>query len=1289
MRRLAPLSARLPARLRRRHVVLTLALFAVAVLVVPLGSAAGSNVTLSATALAFAGRAVGTTSEAQSLRLTNSGAGPLTISSVHIDGADAADFAQSIDCPVNPDTLAVGGSCTIYASFTPHGAGSRSATLSIGDDAGSSPQTVALSGAGVLAPHAALTPGALAFGAVQVGDSGAAQTVTLTNTGSATLALSSITLAGLAAGDFSRTTTCDLNAGLPAGASCTVDVVFAPHSGGDKAALLTLDDNAPDSPQSVTVGGTATAMPVASVGLSATTLTFGSETVGASSPEQAVTVTNTGAAPLLITGVEGSPDFAATSDCPIAPAALAAGASCTARVTFSPSATGARAGSLTVSDDAADSPQHVVLSGRGLAPGTYFSDDFESGSLSQWDALSSGDSTIALDATVANSGGSSARFTNNTGDQASRLYANLAGGEHAQSYTRFCFRIAAGLTDGIEIANGRAITPLYPLGIRRWVITYNPVTKGLEGYFFNEGLDRLDLYAANGRVLPDQWHCAELYLDESANGHAELWLDGVSVGSVSGDLATPDPYSRLYLWNQPSAGTVWFDDVKVGSTLSGPVGAAAANRPGGQLTLAPSTLAFGSQTTQTTSAPQTVTLTNTGGSPVTIAGIEASDDFGQTNNCPSSLAAGASCVVAATFTPSATGARAGTVTVSSDVAGAPRTFALSGIGLAPGTYLSDDFESGSLSQWDVLSSSGSTVALDSTDANGGSSSVRIANGSNDQSSRLMADLAGGGHAQSYTRFCFEIAPGLTQGIEIANGRAITADFPLGIRRWVITYNPVTKGLEGYFFNEGLDRLDLYAANGRVVTGRWYCAELYLDESSNGHAQLWLDGVPVGSVAGDLATPSPYSRLYLWNQPSAGTVRFDDVKVADAQIGPVGAGAAGLPGPQVALSPTTLTFGSQRTQTTSAGQSVTLTNTGAFALTISNIGLTGANAGDFAQTNNCPASLAAGTSCTASVTFTPTATGARAASLSITDDASGTPHTVALSGTGAAPPAPPVTPSPQSLAFGDQIRGVASAAQLLTLTNTGTQSFSVALVKVPDSSDFSAGSTCGGSVPVGGSCTVTVTFKPTMAGPRTGTLNISTSVMTLNISLTGTGTFPAGTFFMDDFEYGVGAWAAVGGAPSPNGAPRNGTRAALLAAGSGMYVDFDAPAQAESHTRFCFNLAALSAPTVLAQGRDTSGLNLWEIDYDNGRHGVNVYIWNASRARADFYVNNVVSLGTWSCADVDLNQSAVGGASVSLDGTTVASVNGNFAATAKYSRLLFWNAAAGGSVTIDDSSVTVS
>ena len=127
----------------------------------------------------------------------------------------------------------------------------------------------------------------------------------------------------------------------------------------------------------------------------------------------------------------------------------------------------------------------------------------------------------------------------------------------------------SGLTEGIEIANGRAITDEYPLGIRRWVIMYNPVAKGLEAYFFNENLDRLDLFAATGQVETGAWHCAELYLDERVNGRAELWLDGTSVGSVTGDLGTPSPYSRVYLWNQPSAGTVWFDDVVVGDSPSG------------------------------------------------------------------------------------------------------------------------------------------------------------------------------------------------------------------------------------------------------------------------------------------------------------------------------------------------------------------------------------------------------------------------------------------------------------------------------------------------------------------------------------------------------------------------------------------------------------------------------------------------------------------------------------------------------------------------------------------------
>jgi hypothetical protein len=80
--------------------------------------------------------------------------------------------------------------------------------------------------------------------------------------------------------------------------------------------------------------------------------------------------------------------------------------------------------------------------------------------------------------------------------------------------------------------------------------------------------------------------------------------------------------------------------------------------------------------------------------------------------------------------------------------------------------------------------------------------------------------------------------------------------------------------------------------------------------------------------------------------------------------------------------------------------VTLTNIGTTALTISAIAITGTNAGDFQQTHTCGASLAAGASCTISVTFKPTATGTRAATVGVTDSAAGSPQHVPLSGTGA-------------------------------------------------------------------------------------------------------------------------------------------------------------------------------------------------------------------------------------------------------------------------------------------------
>jgi hypothetical protein len=83
--------------------------------------------------------------------------------------------------------------------------------------------------------------------------------------------------------------------------------------------------------------------------------------------------------------------------------------------------------------------------------------------------------------------------------------------------------------------------------------------------------------------------------------------------------------------------------------------------------------------------------------------------------------------------------------------------------------------------------------------------------------------------------------------------------------------------------------------------------------------------------------------------------------------------------------------------------LTLSNTGTAALSISGIAVTGTNAADFNETNGCGTTVAVGASCTISVTFTPTSAGPRSASVSVVNNATGTPHSAVLSGTGVTAP----------------------------------------------------------------------------------------------------------------------------------------------------------------------------------------------------------------------------------------------------------------------------------------------
>jgi hypothetical protein len=219
------------------------------------GSGALPAVSLAPSNLAFAGQMVGTTSAAQVLSVYNSGDARLSIASVGLTGANAADFGLTTDCPLAPATVAAGSGCSVTIRFTPGAAGPRSAAVSIVDDAAGSPHGIVVSGTGVApVPLVTLAPASLDFGSRRIGAAGAAKTLVLSNSGTGTAAISSVAITGANAGDFAQTNDC--GATIAPGASCTISVSFVAKAVGARSAALVVTDSAAGSPRAVALSGT-------------------------------------------------------------------------------------------------------------------------------------------------------------------------------------------------------------------------------------------------------------------------------------------------------------------------------------------------------------------------------------------------------------------------------------------------------------------------------------------------------------------------------------------------------------------------------------------------------------------------------------------------------------------------------------------------------------------------------------------------------------------------------------------------------------------------------------------------------------------------------------------------------------------------------------------------------------------------------------------------------------------------------------------------------------------------
>jgi hypothetical protein len=218
--------------------------------------------TPSALSLTFADTITGQKSVSQSITLTSSGDQSVSFQSVSVTGANAGDFQASDNC-VSTVVLQPNRSCSIFVVYAPTNVGSSLATLNVMDSAVGNPQQYGLSGTGVApatpTPAVTLNP-AGAFnlaGTTTQGTTAAPQNLTVSNTGTAPLHVTAIGVSGLNSSDFSVAGSNCLGTAVVAGANCSIPVTFAPLATGIRTTTLTITDDAANSPQLVTINGTA------------------------------------------------------------------------------------------------------------------------------------------------------------------------------------------------------------------------------------------------------------------------------------------------------------------------------------------------------------------------------------------------------------------------------------------------------------------------------------------------------------------------------------------------------------------------------------------------------------------------------------------------------------------------------------------------------------------------------------------------------------------------------------------------------------------------------------------------------------------------------------------------------------------------------------------------------------------------------------------------------------------------------------------------------------------------
>ncbi|MGA8150390.1 MAG: choice-of-anchor D domain-containing protein [Terriglobales bacterium] len=1093
-------------------------------------------------ALLFADLAVGATSTpALIIQVTNTSNAPVAINRVFPTG----DFrVSSTACVTN---LRAAGTCTIGVEFAPTATGTRKGTIVIEDTATGSPQSVKLSGNGITAAPAAIaTPGGIAFDQQAQGTiSPNPLAVNLTNTGNLPFDASNVSITGTNSGDFQISSQGCLSVILNPGRVCQVQVTFTPTATGNRKATLTFTNAAGTQTANLTGAGVTATF---SLGFTPASLTFQPQQKGVASPAQTFWLRNTGSGAITVTSIaSGTTDYQA-SGCvgfPIQP-----NTSCQESVSLTPTVTTTDNSTLTVTSNATGSPQVINLTGSGAT------------SLPAMQLLPAG---LAYNNQVVSttSQGQSVSLMNNSGATVTGITV-AAAGTNSADFTISGNNCTATLNSASQCSFQVAFKPS-AAGARTASVTINDSigtqTVSLAGFAVASTTSAL--LVDNALTFPSEttgFSSPAQQITFRNTGNTPFIISSVVLGGTNpGDFSissgcpiSPNQFNAFSSCNTSvtftptttgtRTATVTITDAAPGSprtiTLTGK-GVA----PSQGLEVGPASIAFPPQVNTTVSPINyNVLLTNTGTSPVTISSIVLGGtnpgDFGLSNGCPGSLApppSGNTCNVNVSFTPTATGTRTATITVTDSAPGSPTTVTLSGkgvaqtktLGVTPTTLVFDPQVTGTTSaqQFITVTNTGNfMITFTNVTITTGFALSNSCTGSLPPASSCSIGVTFTPTATGKTTGTVSIADNVTGSPQTValTGTGLSTSKVIQLSQTSVVFDPQTMSTASpvqtvYYSNQG----------NTTVT---------INTLTQADTEFSLSGS--SCTAGAQVAAQSFCTFRITFTPSAVGTRSSTLSIADTAPGSprtIKLSGVGISSsmPEVNLTPASLTFATQAEGSTSAAQNINLTNNGSADLTITNIAVAGANLSDFAQTNSCGGTLVAGFSCNIAVTFSPTGIGTRTASVKVTDNAAGSPHSVALTGTGKAGPLPVVTLSPTSLKF-PNVMVNSSKKKTVTVTNSGAAALNVSVVTVTGTvpSNFSQTNNCVGvSVAVNGTCTITVTFAPTTLEDQTGTLTLTDNAADSpqTVPITGSGAEAAVDISPDALVFasqGVGTTSAA-------------------------------------------------------------------------------------------------------------------------------------------------------------------